>query len=534
MIRDFIEFRELSKSFLDDRGREIAVIEPLSMSIAEGEFVVFVGPSGCGKTTVMRMVGGLEVPTGGEVRIAGRPVEGPSRDKGMVFQSYSSFPWLTVLGNIRFGLKYRDDVSGPEKGRIARHYLELVGLAPFADYYVNRISGGMRQRVAIARTLAADAKVLLMDEPFGALDALTRERLQVQLLQLRTSERKTVIFVTHDVDEAVFLADRIVVFSARPARVLSDIRVCDAIPAERTLEVMELPAFRRLRQEVLGADPERGTAHRGGRDRRRHGLREHRMRAFDFAGKRVLVTGASHGIGRAVAEAFAGAGAELAILSSTPDVVEAGAAIAGDSGRPVSAEVCDITDRAAVRRIVGGLGRIDVLVNNAGLERVTPLAEPGDAVEATFARIIEINVIGTYYVTREALRLMRDGGNIVITSSIWGKSGAADFAAYVSSKHANIGFMRVLARELGPRGIRVNAVCPGWVRTRAALRSLGEVAAAARTSEEDALADILAAQALPGLMEPEDVTSLYLFLASDAARNITGQAVNVDRGEVMA
>jgi len=247
----FIEFRSVAKTFTDDRGRDIRVVEPLSMNIAEGEFVVLVGPSGCGKTTVMRMVGGLEMPTEGEILIDSKRVEGPSREKGMVFQSYSSFPWLTVLGNIRFGLKYRSDVSAARKEAIARHYLDLVGLTPFADYYVNRISGGMRQRVAIARTLAADAQVLLMDEPFGALDALTRERLQLQLLQLRTAERKTVIFVTHDVDEAVFLADRIVVFSARPARVLRDINVSEALPAERTLDVTELPAFRQLRHDVL-------------------------------------------------------------------------------------------------------------------------------------------------------------------------------------------------------------------------------------------------------------------------------------------
>jgi ABC-type nitrate/sulfonate/bicarbonate transport system ATPase subunit len=249
--RGFIEFRDLTKVYAEDRGHPIQVIEPLSLNIAEGEFVVFVGPSGCGKTTVMRMVGGLETPSTGEVRLRGRPVDGPSREKGMVFQSYSSFPWLTVLGNIRFGLKYRGDIGAEEKERIARHYLDLVGLTPFADFYVNRISGGMRQRVAIARTLAADPLVLLMDEPFGALDALTRERLQLQLLELRRAERKTVIFVTHDVDEAVFLADRIIVFSARPARVISDIAVKSALPAERTLEVTEIPAFRKLRQEVL-------------------------------------------------------------------------------------------------------------------------------------------------------------------------------------------------------------------------------------------------------------------------------------------
>jgi NAD(P)-dependent dehydrogenase (short-subunit alcohol dehydrogenase family) len=255
--------------------------------------------------------------------------------------------------------------------------------------------------------------------------------------------------------------------------------------------------------------------------------------SFDFGGKHVLVTGASHGIGFAVAHAFAAAGAKLAILSSTADIENAAVRIGEETGREVQALRCDITDRAAVRRTVGPLGEVDVLVCNAGLELITPLLEPGDQVERTFARIIEINVIGTYYVCREAVPLIGAGGSIVLTSSIWGKTGAADFSAYVTSKHANIGFMRVLAKELGPRGIRVNAVCPGWVRTRAALRSLKEVAARAGTSEEAMLEEILSAQALPGLMEPDDVADLYLFLASDQASSVTGQAYNVDRGEVM-
>lgn len=257
------------------------------------------------------------------------------------------------------------------------------------------------------------------------------------------------------------------------------------------------------------------------------------MSGFDFTGKRVLVTGASHGIGCGVAVAFAKAGANLTILSSTKDIKEAAARIARECGRPVRAEICDITDREAVRRSVGSLGSLDVLINNAGLELITPVLEPGEEVEKTFVRIIEINIIGTYYVTREALPLMRSGGAIVLTSSIWGKTGAADFSAYVTSKHANIGFMRVLAKELGPKGIRVNAVCPGWVKTRAALRSLAKVSAAAGIDEDSMLGQILAAQALPGLMEPDDVASLYLFLASDYAKNITGQAVNVDRGDTM-
>ena len=187
-----------------------------------------------------------------------------------------------------------------------------------------------------------------------------------------------------------------------------------------------------------------------------------------------------------------------------------------------------------MRRVVGGLGKLDVLVNNAGLELITPILEPGDEVERRFERIIGINVIGTYYVTREAVKSMASGGRIILTSSIWGKTAAAEFSAYVASKHANIGFMRVLAKELGPRGITVNAVCPGWVKTRAALRSLGEMSRRAGRPPADMLKDILAAQALDGLMEPADIADLYLFLASEHARAITGQAYNIDRGELLS
>ena len=248
----FVQVRNVSKSFLDvgqDR-EEIAVIQSVSMALGEGEFVVYLGPSGCGKTTLMRIVGGLETASAGEVLLAGRPVTGPDRRKGMVFQAYTSFPWLTVLENIRFGTKYRDDIGAAEKAEIARHYLELVGLKDFADFYVNRISGGMRQRVAIARTLAAGPEILLMDEPFGALDAQTRDFLQEQLLEICRLERKAVIFVTHDVEEAVFLADRIFMFSARPARIIEEIKVTERLGPERVADTKESQDFFQLRNHV--------------------------------------------------------------------------------------------------------------------------------------------------------------------------------------------------------------------------------------------------------------------------------------------
>ena len=252
---DFIAIDRVTKIFepLDHRMQPVKVIDNCSLDIREGEFVVFLGPSGCGKTTLMRMVGGLETATSGEIRLGSERITGPDRRKGMVFQAYSSFPWLTVSENIRFGLRYRNDVDAAEKKRIAAHYMELVGLKDFADFYVNRISGGMRQRVAIARTLAAGPDVLLMDEPFGALDAQTREFLQYQLLGINRSERKTVIFVTHDVEEAVFLADRIVMFSARPATIIEQIQVGEHIKGERTLETKETQEFFRLRNHVLEA-----------------------------------------------------------------------------------------------------------------------------------------------------------------------------------------------------------------------------------------------------------------------------------------
>ena len=248
----FLTIENATKVFPMQKGRDdIVVIDDMTMLIDEGEFIVFLGPSGCGKTTLMRVVGGLEQLTDGRVLLDGEEVKGPDRRKGMVFQSYTSFPWLNVLDNIRFGMRYRRDIDSGQKERLARHYLELMGLEAFADFYVNRISGGMRQRVAIARTLAAGPDILLMDEPFGALDAQTREFLQEQLRRICRAEKKTVIFVTHDVDEAIFLADRIFVFSARPARVLEEVNLAEIFPGERSFQTKEERTFFQLRNRIL-------------------------------------------------------------------------------------------------------------------------------------------------------------------------------------------------------------------------------------------------------------------------------------------
>jgi 3-hydroxybutyrate dehydrogenase len=252
--------------------------------------------------------------------------------------------------------------------------------------------------------------------------------------------------------------------------------------------------------------------------------------SFDFTGKSVLVTGASSGIGRGVASAFAKAGADLTILSSTDSIHEAAATMRGN----VKAIKCDISDASAVTAALAGIERVDVLVNNAGLEKPTPLSGTNPTGDATFERVIAINVNGTRNVTDTLINRIPDGGRIIITSSIWAKTAVGGFSAYVASKHANVGLMRSWAKELGPRGIRVNAICPGWVKTGPAMASLGELAKASNTSEEVLLAEIMSAQAIDGLMTPEDMADTYMFLASEGGRNITGQAINVDRGEVMS
>jgi ABC-type nitrate/sulfonate/bicarbonate transport system ATPase subunit len=243
-------FDAVTKTFAGPSG-PIPVVDPFSLEVAKGEIVVFLGPSGCGKTTLMRMVGGLETPSSGAIRLGGETLGKPDRRRGMVFQSYSSFPWLTVAENVAFGMRYRSDLSATEKRERARHFLGVVGLGEYADAYPTRISGGMRQRVAIARTLAAGSEVLLMDEPFGALDAQRREQLQVELRRILEADAKTIVFVTHDVEEAAFLADRVVVFTRRPARVLALVDVAGRLGPHRDLDTRDGRTFFDLRNELL-------------------------------------------------------------------------------------------------------------------------------------------------------------------------------------------------------------------------------------------------------------------------------------------
>ena len=194
--------------------------------------------------------------------------------------------------------------------------------------------------------------------------------------------------------------------------------------------------------------------------------------------------------------------------------------------------MADIADKAQMAAALARMDRIDVLINNAGLELMTPISDSSDATSDAFRRVIDINVNGTALVTAAALDRMHKGGAIINTASIWGRVAEPRFGAYVASKHAIIGLTKTWARELGPRGIRVNAVCPGWVRTEASMRSLARIAAEAGRDEQAMLDEIVAGQALPGLMEPADMAPTYLFLASDMAANITGQSIGVDRGEV--
>lgn len=258
------------------------------------------------------------------------------------------------------------------------------------------------------------------------------------------------------------------------------------------------------------------------------------MQGLDFSGKQVLVTGGSSGIGYAVAAGFARAKAELAILAHDAGVHAAAERLGAEAGRTVRALQCDIADRNQVEQALRDLARIDVVVNNAGVEAVTPLDEPGRAVEETFRRVFDVNVMGSYYVTREALPRMADGSRIVFTASTWAKYAIPRMSAYCASKHAVLGLVRSFAHELGPRRITVNAICPGWVRTEQSFGSVRKITELSGRTFEQLTDDLLRVQAMPGLLEPDNIVGAYLFLASDLAKDITGQSLHVDRGEFMA
>ena len=253
----------------------------------------------------------------------------------------------------------------------------------------------------------------------------------------------------------------------------------------------------------------------------------------DLARKKVLITGANRGIGFGLAEGFLKAGAMVTIVALEEDVIEIAGQLSETYERQVQGIICDIAELAQVDHMAGKVDKVDVLVNNAGFEYITPITDPSKSTDEVFRRIIEINVIGTFSVTRRLLDKIPDGGRIVNTASMWCKTAVAEFSAYCASKHAVIGLTRSLSQELATRRISVNAVCPGWVRTIASMRSLSFMAAKEQRPEADMLDEIVAAQALDGLMEPQDMVDMYLFLAGPAADNITGQAFTVDRGELM-
>ena len=248
-MNNILEVRGVERRFASASGSTLA-LQATDLDVAENDFITILGPSGCGKSTLLRIVAGLDHPTAGEVRLDGRRIEGPGADRGMVFQSYTPFPWLTVLDNVCFGLRERG-MARAQQLEIAHDFLGKVGLKGFADHFPKQLSGGMQQRTALARALANDPRMLLMDEPFGALDHQTRELMQELLLGIWEAQAKTVLFVTHDIDEAVFMGSRVVVMSARPGRIKLDRRV--ELPHPRSYSVKTTPAFVALKAELTEA-----------------------------------------------------------------------------------------------------------------------------------------------------------------------------------------------------------------------------------------------------------------------------------------
>ena len=243
-----LEIRGVTRTFPGVRGGQpVLALQPTDLTLEENDFVTILGPSGCGKSTLLRMVAGLDTPTAGTITLDGRPVKGPGAERGMVFQSYTLFPWLTVRQNIAFGLREKG-MSAAEQKDIVENYIDRVGLRGFEEHWPRHLSGGMQQRCAIARALANQPRVLLLDEPFGALDNQTRSLMQELLLGIWEREQKTVIFVTHDIEEAVFMASRVVTMSARPGRIKSITPVPFGHPRDYTLK--SSPEFSQIRLKL--------------------------------------------------------------------------------------------------------------------------------------------------------------------------------------------------------------------------------------------------------------------------------------------
>ena len=240
-----LEIRDLNQSFRKDDGSDLVVLDQISFDVEDKEFVCILGSSGCGKTTLLRLIAGLDTARSGSINLDGEEIQGPNPKVGFVFQEYSLFPWRNVIDNIAFGLEMQG-MPVNERSRVAEHYLKLVNLAQFRDNYPTELSGGMRQRIAVARALALDPVLLLMDEPFGALDAQTRNMLQKELLEIWDKTKKTIIFITHSVDEAVYLADRIFVLTPRPGRICQIFPIELSRPRDRTSV-----EFAQVRRQVL-------------------------------------------------------------------------------------------------------------------------------------------------------------------------------------------------------------------------------------------------------------------------------------------
>jgi NitT/TauT family transport system ATP-binding protein len=248
----------VGKTFVGERGRaDLEVLCDISFEVEAGEFVSVIGPSGCGKTTLLRILHGLEPATSGGVSVLGRRVQGPSPSSAIVFQQFNLFPWLTVMQNIAFGLEVAK-VPARECAERARRFVSLVGLDGFEDHYPHELSGGMQQRVGLARALVLDPQILLLDEPFGALDAITREQLQIEIADILVRSRKTVVFITHNMDEAIFFSDRILVMSPRPGRLLEDVRV--ELPRPREANAVRASwLFASMRERLWSLLSQRGN-----------------------------------------------------------------------------------------------------------------------------------------------------------------------------------------------------------------------------------------------------------------------------------